>query len=195
MSGKTSASPETIWRFDTKGMALAAAFSALITVGAFIRIPVPVVPFTLQFLFTNLSCLLLGKKLGSWSIAAYVAVGLAGVPIFAYGGGPGYIFQPTFGYIIGFLFGGYVAGFVMEHVSFPSFARNLAASFLNLVVVYLCGMVYYYVIANFYVGGDASIGVWALILSGFIMAVPGDITLCIVSSILAIRLRGRQIYR
>ena len=36
----------------TKDLVLCAMFVALIAVGAFIKIPVPVVPFTLQFLFT-----------------------------------------------------------------------------------------------------------------------------------------------
>lgn len=48
----------------TRNMTLCGMFVALIAVGAFIRIPVPVVPFTLQFLFTMLAGLLLGGKLG-----------------------------------------------------------------------------------------------------------------------------------
>ena len=36
-------------------------FTALIAVGAFIKVPVPVVPFTLQFLFTMLAGLLLRR--------------------------------------------------------------------------------------------------------------------------------------
>ncbi|MDR3254135.1 MAG: biotin transporter BioY [Synergistaceae bacterium] len=196
MSGKTNASIEKIQHIrsaqhiDTKGIALAAAFSSLIAVGAFIRVPVPLAPFTLQFLFTNLACLTLGKKIGSCSIAAYIAIGLAGVPVFSSGGGPGYIFQPTFGYIIGFLIGGYAAGFVVERAPLPSFARNLAASFLNLFIVYLCGMVYYFFIANFYLGKDSSIGIWPLILYCFILAVPGDIALCFLSSTIAARLKA-----
>jgi biotin transport system substrate-specific component len=143
---------EATRRPGAKGIALASVFTALIAIGAFIRIPVPVVPFTLQFLFTNLACLLLGKKLGSWSIAVYIAAGLAGIPIFSSGGGPGYIFQPTFGYILGFLAGGYASGLVAGGAYSPSFARLLAASFLNLALVYLCGMLYYYLIANCYLG-------------------------------------------
>ena len=39
-------------------------FVALIAAGAFIKVPLPVVPFTLQILFTNLAGILLGKKYG-----------------------------------------------------------------------------------------------------------------------------------
>ncbi|MEG1366136.1 MAG: biotin transporter BioY, partial [Oscillospiraceae bacterium] len=39
-------------KISTKDLILCALFTALIAVGAFIRIPIPIVPFTLQFLFT-----------------------------------------------------------------------------------------------------------------------------------------------
>ena len=42
----------------TKGVIYCGLFTALIAVGAFIKIPIPVVPFTLQYLFTMLAGLL-----------------------------------------------------------------------------------------------------------------------------------------
>ena len=56
----------------TKKLVLSGLFTALITAGAFIKIPVPVVPFTLQFLFTTMAGLLLGPALGGASVAGYV---------------------------------------------------------------------------------------------------------------------------
>ena len=47
-------------------------------------------------------------------------------------------------------------------------------------------MVYYYIISNFYLGNP--IGLWPLLLYCFILAVPGDIVLCILGSILGKRL-------
>ena len=64
---------------------LCAIFTALIAIGAFIRIPVPVVPFTLQFLFTTLAGVLLGSRLGATSVILYIVLGLLGVPVFAEG--------------------------------------------------------------------------------------------------------------
>ena len=61
----------------TKNMILSAMFVALISVGAFIKIPVPVVPFTLQVLFTMLAGLLLGGKRGALAVCVYTALGLA----------------------------------------------------------------------------------------------------------------------
>ena len=106
-------------------------FTALIAIGAFIRIPVPVCPFTLQLLFTTLAGLLLGSRKGALSVALYVLLGLVGV-------------------------------------------------------VYLFGMIYVYFINNFYIG--KTIGVWAVILYCFLLAVPGDICLCILAAFLSKRL-------
>ena len=94
----------------TQNMVITALFTALIAAGAYIRIPVPVCPFTLQFLFTTLAGLILGKNRGAAAVSLYVIIGLAGVPVFTGGGGIGYILQPTFGYLIGFIAGAYITG-------------------------------------------------------------------------------------
>ena len=59
----------------TRDMILTALFTALITAGAYIRIPVPVCPFTLQFLFTTLAGVLLGSRKGAAAVGIYVIIG------------------------------------------------------------------------------------------------------------------------
>ena len=63
----------------TKNLILCGLFTSLIVVGAFIRIPIPVVPFTLQLLFTMLAGLLLGGKWGAASVCIYIVLGLMGL--------------------------------------------------------------------------------------------------------------------
>ena len=91
-------------------LTLCALFTALISAGAFIRIPVPVVPFTLHPLFTMLAGLLLGGRDGAFCVGAYILLGLMGLPIFAEGGGIWYLGKPSFGYLIGFFLASYVTG-------------------------------------------------------------------------------------
>ena len=69
-------------KFTTRDLILCALFTALSAIGAFIRIPVPLVPFTLQITFTTLAGLLLGSKKGAISVAVYVLMGLIGIPVF-----------------------------------------------------------------------------------------------------------------
>lgn len=170
----------------TRSMILCALFAALIAAGAFLRIPIPVVPFTLQYLFTMLAGLLLGPRLGATAVGVYIVLGLAGLPVFTQGGGPGYIFQPTFGYIIGFALGAYLTGRIAHAQPRPSMLRLIVANLSGLAVVYACGMVYYYLISRFYLGDP--IDLWPLFLYCFLMTVPGDLFLCAVGAILARRL-------
>lgn len=165
---------------------LCGVFAAMIGIGAFIRIPVPVVPFTLQFLFTTLAGMLLGKRLGTLSVIVYLVIGLAGVPIFAQGGGFSYVMQPTFGYLLGFAAGCWVTGSITEGLKQLSVKGLLVAGFSGLAVVYIIGMAYYYLICNYVLG--TPIAFWPLFLYCFLLAVPGDIALCIVSAILSKRI-------
>ena len=169
-----------------RNLILCAMFVALIAAGAFIRIPVPVVPFTLQLLFTMMAGLLLGGKLGAVSVCIYIAMGLLGLPVFAEGGGFAYVLKPSFGYIIGFAVASYVTGVIANKVPNPGYKRLLVANFIGLGIVYLFGMVYYYLMSNFYLGDP--IGLWPLFLYCCILAVPGDIVLCILGAFLGKRL-------
>lgn len=168
-------------------MAMCSLFTALTAVGAFIKIPVPVVPFTLQFLFIMLAGLLLGGKLGAVSVGAYAFLGLAGLPIFAEGGGFWYVLKPSFGYILGFVLAAYVIGRITEKTEGLTFGKILAANFVGLAIVYGAGMVYYYLICNYVI--NTPIGLWPLFLYCLLLPVPGDICLCFVTAVLARRLK------
>ena len=169
-----------------ESLILSSLFAALMVVGALIRIPSPVVPFTLQLLFTMMAGLLLGGKRGAASVGVYIALGLLGLPVFAEGGGLSYALKPSFGYLIGFAAASYVTGVIGNKSLNPGYKRLLAANFIGLGIVYLFGMTYYYLISNFYLGNP--IGLWPLFLHGFILTVPGDIVLCIFGAILGKRL-------
>lgn len=171
----------------TKNLIYSGLFTALIAVGAFIKIPVPVVPFTLQFLFTTLAGLLLGARLGTFSVAAYMILGLAGLPIFSEGGGIWYLFKPSFGYIIGFCIGTFVTGLLAERMKEKTVPRYIAANLIGLLIVYAVGMAYYYVICNYVI--DTPIAVGPLFLYCFVLAVPGDICLCILAAFLVKRVK------
>jgi len=171
---------------DVKGMVLCALFAALIAAGAFLRIPVPYVPFTLQFLFTNLAGLLLGSRRGFISVCVYIVIGLIGIPVFTQGGGPAYVLQPSFGYIIGFAAGTFLAGLITEHGD-KSLKNYIAAGFVNFAAMFALGLIHLYIIMNFYLGKPT--GIWHTLVVGFFSFIPGDILIVIVSAYIAKRLR------
>lgn len=170
----------------TYKLVLTALFAALIAVGAFIKIPVPMVPFTLQFLFTMLAGIVLGGRLGAVSVLCYLLLGLAGLPVFAAGGGFTYVLQPTFGYLLGFCAGTYATGTIANRDGAPTFRRLLLANLAGLVIVYGMGTVYCWLINAFYLGN--AIGLWPLLLSCFLLPVPGDLVLCVLAALLGRRL-------
>ncbi len=83
------------------GIATSGLFIALMIISAFISIPIGTIKITLQFLITNICCLILGKKWGTISVLLYLLLGLFGLPIFSDGGGFAYVLKPSFGFLIG----------------------------------------------------------------------------------------------
>ena len=138
-------------------------FTALIAVGAFIKIMIPLgiweVTFSLQFLFSLLAGFLLGPRRGPMSVLSYLIIGLAGVPIFAHGGGPAYLMKPTFGFLIGFAAAAYLAGIFRGSSVRPSFPQLLFAAFVGEMAYYACGLIYYYIMLNFVLTNGMTIGV------------------------------------
>lgn len=174
---------------STKGMALCAMFTALIAIGAFLKIQIIIispVPFTLQFLFTNLAGLLLGRRRGFIAVGLYIILGLVGVPVFSTGGGFDYIIRPTFGYILGFALGAWVAGAISERGT-NSMKTYLIAGIADFIVVFALGLVYCYFISNYYLA--TPIGVRKLLVTGFLYFVPIDVVFVIIGAVLAKRLR------
>ena len=154
----------------TKDLILAALFAALTAVGAFIRVPLGVSTLTLQLLFTALAGVLLGARLGALSQAVYVLLGLAGVPVFASGGGFQYVLHPTFGFLLGLIPTAYVIGRLTDRDRSPGrVALSCAAGF---AVLYLIGVPYMGVICNAYLGRGMTFR--QIVESGMLIYLPGD---------------------
>lgn len=171
----------------TRKLALVAMFTALTAISAFIQIPFPLLPFTLQIFFTTMAGLLLGGPLGAASVAMYVFLGLIGIPIFTGGGGPAYVFQPSFGYLLGMVAGAFVTGKVSETKDGrPSFVRVILACYAGLLMIYLIGVPYLYLVCRFYL--DKTLGADVLILNYFLMFMPTDAIKMVLASIIGHRL-------
>ena len=174
-------------KFSLRSMMLCALFAALICVGAFIRIPMPAVPFTLQTMFVLMAGSLLGSGAGAASALIYMLLGLLGLPVFTAGGGLGYVLRPSFGYILGFVPGAYIAGKLSFRRLRSQYMRVLFASITGLLVIYAFGMIYYWLLCVFYL--HTQIGFWPLLLNFFIIFLPGDTAMCFVGALATVRLR------
>lgn len=114
--------------------------TALIAICSWISIPLGEVPFTLQTFAIFLAIGLLGGKLGTISVVAYVLLGAIGVPVFAgFTSGFGIIMGTTGGYLVGFIFSA-LAIWLIEHI----FGRKPIVSIISMLI----GMLIYDVIGT-----------------------------------------------
>lgn len=153
-----------------KKLVQAGVMGALTAAGAFLRFPLGAMSFTMQDMFTVLAGVLLGWKWGAASQAAYVALGLLGLPVFTQGGGLGYIFQPSFGFLLGLIPAAAVAGALAGEKGEPR--RVIPACVAGLAVMYLIGVPYMGMILNLYLGKGLS--VWTVVKTGLLVYLPGD---------------------
>lgn len=117
-------------------------FAAVMAICSWISVPAPV-PFTLQTLGVFTAVGLLGGRRGTLSVAVYIILGAAGLPVFAgFSGGIGSIMGVTGGYIVGFFFSA-LAMWAIERLcgrSLPALAFAMAT---GLAICYAFGTLWF----------------------------------------------------
>lgn len=154
----------------TRPLIFTALFAALTAAGAFLKIPIGPVPISLQFLFTAMAGILLGRRYGALSQLVYVLLGLVGLPIFTAGGGFGYVFQPSFGFLLGLIPCAWVIGLLSRRRS--GGAWLVLSCVAGLAVLYLIGVPYMALILNVYL--QKGLDTAAVLKVGMLPFLPGD---------------------
>lgn len=177
-------------KYKIRNLCLCSLFSALLVVGAFIKISIPLQPFpmhfTLQLFFALLAGFLLGPRLGLTCVCIYLLLGLMGIPVFAAGGGLSYLLRPTFGFLLGFAFTAFGTGFLIHSSIRPQFGRLFLAALAGMMAYYICGILYFYFMSNYVIHMPVT---WSMVLTNcFLITVIPDSILCICATLLALRL-------
>ena len=115
--------------------------SIILTVSAKIKIPFYPVPMTMQTFVVLFLGMAFGYKIGLATISLYLLEGIIGLPVFSNspekGVGLVYFTGPTMGYLIGFLFATFLAGYF-------KFKGNILDSFIKLLIsvstIYILGV-------------------------------------------------------
>ena len=170
-----------------KDIILTALFAALTAIGAFLKTPFPLAAITMQSFFTAMAAILLGRKYGALSQGVYVLIGLVGIPIFALGGGFSYVFQPTFGFLLGLIPAAWVIGALCRRPL--TFWRTALAILAGYGVLYAIGVPYMALIANGYLGKGLTF--WQVIRGGMLLYLPGDMLKVVVASLLCVTIERR----
>lgn len=156
-----------------------ALFAALVAVlGLIPSIQMPWgIPVTAQSLGVMLAGAVLGAKRGGLSILLFIGLVALGLPLLAGGrGGLGVFVSPTAGFIFGFPVAAFVTGLVMEKLRVdPTVASGVGAFIGGIVVLYVMG------ILGFYIATDRSLGASISIMVTYI---PGDLVKVVLTAII-----------
>lgn len=129
-----------------------------------------------------------GKNAGALSQIAYLILGLTWFKIFSQGGGIGYIKEPSFGYLLGFVPGAWVCGYLAFRV--PLRLESLAFSALcGMLLIHLSGITYLIASHLFKLATVASIPLLEAILRYSLQPLPGQLVLLCAVAVLAYALR------
>ena len=171
------ASLEPVNRAAVARRVLAAGLGALVVaLSAQIVVPVPFspVPMTLQPLAVLVVGGLLGGAAGLGALLLYIALGIAGLPVFAAGGsGVARLLGPTGGYLLAFPVAAWITGIITTPV-LASGRLSSAAGVLRLLLACVIGMVVIHVggVAQLaLLGGETSLA----FRMGFVPFLTGDL--------------------
>jgi biotin transport system substrate-specific component len=163
---------------------LSCLFAALISIGAYIALPLPgtPVPIVLQNLFIIVAAAVLGPGWGFLSVVIYLMFGLVGMPVFSGGaGGIAKFIGPTGGYLVGYLPASFVIGLI---------ASRRKRRFLAVILAGLAGMTIVYCFGISWI--KLSLGVpWGKALAtGLLPFLPGDLAKIILAAFLVPRVKA-----
>jgi biotin transport system substrate-specific component len=85
---------------------------------------------------------LAGKNAALLSQLAYIILGLTFLPVFSLGGGLTYIFEPTFGYLLGFIPGAWLCGLLAFRPKKNNLENLSFSCIVGLVTIHLFGIIY-----------------------------------------------------
>ncbi|MFG6120679.1 biotin transporter BioY [Thalassobacillus sp. B23F22_16] len=178
-------------KFTALDLTMGSLFVALTAVGANITSIAPFmviggVPITLQTFIAILAGIVLGSRLGAFSMFVYMILGLAGAPIFAqFKGGAGIMLSPTFGFIVSFILLAYVAGKMVE--AKRSFPMYVSAALVGMVINYIVGTNWMYAAYLFWFEAPEGL-TYQMVWAWMAVPLPKDIILSVLAGYLGYRL-------
>lgn len=142
---------------NVRKLAMSSVIAALMCLtGMLLHWAPALIPFSVLPVFVYLSGLILGAEYAAMAMLVYLVLGLFGLPVFASApfGGFGYILKPTFGFLLGYVASAYVVGRVYRE---GSLWRGIVGVLCGLVILYLFGLSYLYMILHWVLHQSTSV--------------------------------------
>ena len=147
--------------------------TVLTIVAAQVSVPLPFtpVPFTLQPMVVLLGGAALGARLGMSAQILYLAIGIAGLPVFAASPilpqGFGRLLGPTGGYLMSYPLAAFVTGYLAQRGLDRRYLTSVIAMVAGLAIVFTCGVLW--------LAFGAHVGLAGAVRTGLIPFIPADI--------------------
>ena len=157
-----------------KKAALVLGGTLFIAMAAQISVPFYPVPLTLQTLAILIVGLTFGSRLGAVTLAAYLAEGAVGLPVFANGGSAPALIGPTAGFLFGFVGMAWLAGLAVEKGLARGVVSTAIAGIVVSALLYIPGVAWPMAIAEMagmtgkWVGSSADV-IWTYWVSPFLL--------------------------
>lgn len=159
--------------------------TAVICVLAPLSIPIGVVPISFTNLAVYIALYVLGVKKGTISYLVYLCIGFIGVPVFSgFTSGPGKLFGPTGGYLIGFIFMAVIAGIFID-----KFTDKMYLCFLGMAL----GTLVCYLLGTLWLAFVGEMDFRAALAAGVIPFIPGDLAKIVISMLIGPQIRKQLI--
>ena len=126
----------------------------LLSVSSKITIPFYPVPMTLQTFVVYFIAASMGM-VGFYSTFLYVILGLVGLPIFAAGGGFGYVMSPTFGFLYGMILASFAIAYFSKNLFNKNLIKIISSIFIGAFIIFVCGIAH----LSSFIGLEKSINV------------------------------------
>jgi biotin transport system substrate-specific component len=173
--------PWTKKRTFTSDFMLVVGGSLLIALCAKIKIPLLLVPVTMQTFAVLMIACLFGARRGTLTVLVYLAEGALGLPVFAHNTGVLAFAGPTGGYLVGFIFAAFLTGFLAENGWDRNPATTILAMIFGNLVIYICGLLWLWFLLSV---GKTSLGSKGLLAVGLYPFVLGDVLKIILAACL-----------
>lgn len=134
-----------------------------------------------------------GKNAAAMSQIAYLVLGLTVLPIFSEGGGIGYLKEPTFGYLLGFIPGGWLCG-MLAFKSPPKLELLALSCCCGLVAIHSVGITYLTINHLFSGFSTQTLPLLDAIEKYSFNPLPGQVGVACAVTVLSYILRGLMFY-
>ncbi|NET44775.1 biotin transporter BioY [Okeania sp. SIO2B3] len=134
-----------------------------------------------------------GKNAAVISQIAYIFLGLTLLPVFSQGGGIGYLREPSFGYLLGFIPGAWICG-NLAFQAYPKLESLTFSCLCGLLSVHITGLTYLIISSIFGWKKVDSLSLFEAIYRYSIFPLPGQLGIICAVAVMAYLLRRLLFY-